>query len=104
MDSSIQTAVWDRLLALPAPFFRRFTAGDLADRANSINAIREILKSTAVQSVLDAIFSIFRLLLLFWYSWELAFAAPGLLFLLLLTTGGLTAMPMQPQRALTSEA
>src|SRR3546814_4485634 len=41
---------------------------------------------------------------LFRSSWELAFAALGLLFLLLLTTGGLTAMQMRHQRALVAMA
>src|SRR3546814_12354817 len=41
---------------------------------------------------------------LFRSSWELAFAALGLLFLLLLTTGGLTAMQMRHQRALFAMA
>ena len=38
MDSDAQAAVWDRLLDLPAPFFRRFTAGDLADRSMAITS------------------------------------------------------------------
>ena len=33
MEASIQAAVWDRLLALPVPFFRNFTSGDLARRS-----------------------------------------------------------------------
>ena len=75
MDASIQTAVWDRLLSLPAPFFRRYASGDLADRANGINAIRQILTGTVSQAVLDTVFSLFSLMLLFWYSWKLAFIA-----------------------------
>jgi len=72
MDASIQTAVWDRLLSLPAPFFRHYSSGDLADRANGINAIRQILTGTVMQAVLDTAFSIFSLALLFWYSGKLA--------------------------------
>ncbi len=33
MGSSIQAAVWDRILNLPVNFFRKYSAGDLADRA-----------------------------------------------------------------------
>jgi len=33
MSSTIESGIWDRLLSLPVPFFRRFTAGDLATRA-----------------------------------------------------------------------
>ncbi|MFN3461755.1 MAG: ABC transporter transmembrane domain-containing protein, partial [Oceanibaculum sp.] len=83
MDSSIQTAVWDRLLALPVPFFRDYSSGDLADRANGINAIREVLSGTIMQSVMTVMFSLFSLLLLFWYSWKLAFIALGIVAVLL---------------------
>ena len=34
IDETLQSAVWSRLLALPLSFFRRYLAGDLADRAN----------------------------------------------------------------------
>jgi len=30
MDASTQAAVWDRTISLPVPFFRNYTAGDLA--------------------------------------------------------------------------
>lgn len=83
MDSSIQTAVWDRLLALPIPFFRAYSSGDLADRANGINAIREIMTGTVMQATLNAIFSLFSLALLFWYSWKLAAVAVGVVLLML---------------------
>ena len=34
VDERLQAVVWSRLISLPAPFFRRFTAGDGAARAN----------------------------------------------------------------------
>ncbi|MEM8931544.1 MAG: hypothetical protein AAGE94_10230, partial [Acidobacteriota bacterium] len=33
LDGSLQAALWDRLLALPVEFYRRFTVGDLGSRA-----------------------------------------------------------------------
>ncbi|MCY4121656.1 MAG: ATP-binding cassette domain-containing protein, partial [Acidobacteria bacterium] len=68
MDERLQTAVWSRLLSLPAPFFRRYTAGDLADRANAVAAARRSLTGAAVQGAMGAIFSVFSLALLFYYS------------------------------------
>jgi len=41
MEATLQAAVWDRLLALPVPFFRNFTSGDLAKRSMGISQIRE---------------------------------------------------------------
>ncbi len=75
MDSSIQAAVWDRLLSLPVPFFRDFTAGDLAMRSLSIGAIRQILTGSVLASFFSGIFSIFSFVLLFYYSWKLALLA-----------------------------
>ena len=40
VDYTLQSALWDRLLDLPPNFFRTYGAGDLADRAAGINAIR----------------------------------------------------------------
>ena len=74
------------MLALPAPFFRDFTAGDLADRANGISEIRKMMATAAVQAAMGGIFSIFSLALLFYYSWSLALCVCGLLLVLMGTT------------------
>ncbi len=71
-DERLQAAVWSRLIALPAPFFRRFTAGDLAARANAIGDVRRMLTDTAVQAALSGLFSMLSLALLFYYHWLLA--------------------------------
>jgi NHLM bacteriocin system ABC transporter ATP-binding protein len=78
MDASVQAAVWDRLLALPVPFFRKFTAGDLARRSLGISQIRETLTGSVLSSILSGVFSISSFALLFYYSWRLAVIAAGL--------------------------
>jgi len=101
MDGRIQSAVWDRLLALPLGFFRDYTSGDLADRANSINSIREVLTGATLQSVFSLIFSLFSFALLFYYSWELALVATGLILIVILVTTFFTwAMIPHKQAAL----
>ena len=72
IDERLQAAVWNRLIALPAPFFRRFTAGDLAARANAVGDVRQLLTGTAVQAAISGVFSMFSLTLLFYYHWLLA--------------------------------
>jgi len=72
MDSFVQAAVWDRLLSLPAPFFRDYSSGDLATRAMGINSIRRTLTGTTLSSILSAFFSVFSFCLLFYYSVNLA--------------------------------
>jgi NHLM bacteriocin system ABC transporter ATP-binding protein len=79
MDASLQAALWDRLLGLPVPFFRRYSAGDLGVRAMGINLIRQLLSGAVITSILGAIFSVFNLALLFYYSPTLALLACGLI-------------------------
>jgi ATP-binding cassette subfamily C protein len=100
MDLSIQAAVWDRLLALPVPFFRDFTAGDLAMRANGITTIRQALSGTTMNAILGAVFSIFNLGLLFYYSWFLALVAVGLMLVVLLITITTSLFKLQYERQL----
>lgn len=82
MDSVVQTSVWWRLLSLRAPFFRKYTSGDLADRANGINVIREAVSGAVMQSVLGGVFSLVSLVLMFWHSWQLALVGVGLVLVL----------------------
>ena len=37
MDYGAQSAIWDRLLNLPVTFFRKYSSGDLSDRAGAID-------------------------------------------------------------------
>lgn len=72
VDESLQSAVWNRLLSLPLPFFGQYLAGDLADRANGVSLVRQMLTGAVGSSILSGMFSIFSYALLFYYSWELA--------------------------------
>ena len=72
IDETLQAAVWSRLLSLPLPFFRRYLAGDLADRANGVSLVRQLLTGATGSSILSGVFSVFSYGLLFYYSWELA--------------------------------
>ncbi len=81
VGASLQAAIWDRLLRLPVPFFRRYTAGDLADRSLGIDYILRTLTGSVIFSILSGVFSIFSFLLLFYYSWQLALVATGVVLL-----------------------
>jgi NHLM bacteriocin system ABC transporter ATP-binding protein len=78
MDASLEAGTWDRLLSLPLPFFRKYAAGDLADRAAGIGAMREVLAQVGLSSLLSGVFSIWSFALLFYYDVSLALAATGL--------------------------
>ena len=43
LEVRMEGAMMDRLLRLPATFFKRFSTGDLAARATSVTAIRQEL-------------------------------------------------------------
>jgi ATP-binding cassette subfamily C protein len=97
-DASLESATWDRLLRLPAPFFRRYTAGDLSDRANAIRQIRKLFSGATLQTFLRGIFSLSSLALLFYYSWQLALVGLGLLLVLVLVTVGLSYLRVRRVR------
>lgn len=101
MDSEVQSALWDRLLALPAPFFRGYTAGDLANRANGVSAMRRILSDTILNSVLTGVFSLFSFFLLFYYDWALAFIVSGVVLLAIVITAVLGWWELKYQRPMT---
>jgi ATP-binding cassette subfamily C protein len=75
LDAHLQASLFDRLLELPAPFYRKYSLGDLANRAMGFNALRQALSGAALSSFLSALFSVFSLVMLFYYSWKLAMVA-----------------------------
>lgn len=87
MDGSLQAAVWDRLLSLPVPFFKQFSAGELAMRAMGISQIRMILSGMTLNTILSSIFSVFTFALLFYYDTRLAGIAAVLVVLVILVMG-----------------
>ena len=81
-DEALQAAVWSRLVSLPATFFRKYVAGDLADRANGVTMIRRILTGATAGGVISGVFSLFSYALLFWYNVELALWAGAIMIVL----------------------
>lgn len=78
VEATIQAAVWDRVLNLPVGFFRRYSAGDLAQRVNAVNEIHQQLSGNTLAGLLTALFSLLNLGLLFVYSPTLALLALAL--------------------------
>jgi NHLM bacteriocin system ABC transporter ATP-binding protein len=98
IDLKLHAAVVDRLLRLPASFFKRFTVGDLADRAMGIAAIREMLAGAALSSLLGGVMSLVSLVMLFFYSVKLALVAVLLVVLSLSVTVGLSLLQLRQER------
>lgn len=98
LDERLQSAIWSRLLALPAPFFRKFTAGDLADRANGVSQVRQHLTGASLQAAVSGVFSVFSAGLLFYYSVELALYVTAILALVFVLIAALALAQMRRHR------
>jgi ATP-binding cassette subfamily C protein len=98
MEGGVQAGVWDRLLNLPAPFFRRYNAGDLALRSLGIGTMREVLTDVALSSVLSFVFSLAYFGLLFYYDVRLALLACVLFLLTLVATAVGALVQLRYQR------
>ncbi|MEU0786676.1 NHLP bacteriocin export ABC transporter permease/ATPase subunit [Streptomyces sp. NPDC006173] len=80
-ESILQAAIWDRLLRLPASFFRRFTTGELASAALGIENIRTVLMDVSAVVLYASATVAVNYFALFWFSPQLAFLATVLLLI-----------------------
>ncbi|HKP75226.1 MAG TPA: NHLP bacteriocin export ABC transporter permease/ATPase subunit, partial [Longimicrobiaceae bacterium] len=96
----LQAAVWDRLLTLPLPFFRDYTAGDLAVRAMGVEEMRTIASGTVVTVLLSGLFSLSNFALLFSYAPKLAWIAIALVVTAAGMSTGVSYLQLRSQRAI----
>jgi len=81
---TMQAAFWDRVLSLPAAFFRNYSSGDLAVRVLAVDTLQALVSSQVISAILAAIFGLVNLVLMFMYSPALGMAG---LFVISLTIG-----------------
>lgn len=101
LNHDVEIALWNRLLDLPASFFRKFTVGDLLQRISSVTDIRRTLSGQFVRVTINGLFSCIYLLAMFYYSPSLSFI--GLAFLLIglcVTTFGFFAIKKRAMKYL----
>jgi NHLM bacteriocin system ABC transporter ATP-binding protein len=98
LDSVLQGALWDRLMRLPAAFFRNYSAGDLANRAMGINTINSTLTSVTLAAILNGIFASLNFILMLWYSWQLSIVGLALVVVALVVAFGLNMWQLKWQR------
>ncbi|WP_055569418.1 NHLP bacteriocin export ABC transporter permease/ATPase subunit [Streptomyces atriruber] len=79
MESTLQPAVWDRLLRLPTRFFASRSTGELASAAMGVSAIRRILSGIGPVALQAGSVGAMNLVLLLFYSVPLALAALAML-------------------------
>jgi ATP-binding cassette subfamily B protein len=75
IDLALGSEIIDHLLRLPLRYFERRPVGELATRVNELENIRQFLTGTALTVVLDAVFSVIYIVVMFIYSWVLTLVA-----------------------------
>ena len=84
MSICVEAATRMRVLSLPADFFKKFSSGDLAARANHVNSLCSTLVSVVLNTGLSSVFSLV-------YIFEIFAFAPGLvipaLSIIIITVG-----------------
>ncbi|MBO5598431.1 MAG: ATP-binding cassette domain-containing protein [Oribacterium sp.] len=84
MSICVEAATMMRVLSLPADFFKKFSSGDLAARANHVNSLCSTLVSVVLNTGLTSVFSLV-------YIFEIFAFAPGLvipaLSIIIITVG-----------------
>src|SRR5690606_22585917 len=98
MAAPIQAAVWDRILNLPVNFFRKFSAGDLADRASGVSAIQDLVSGAGIAAILGSVSGLFYVVQMFMYHSSLAVVAILLTFLYVGVTMGANYLQLRYQR------
>ena len=93
----MQSAFWDRVLSLPASFFRGYSSGDLTVRVLAVDSLSSLVSVQVVSASLAAVFGLVNLFLMFSYDVMLGLAGLGVL----LVTIGVLLLSL---RALTRQA
>jgi NHLM bacteriocin system ABC transporter ATP-binding protein len=76
--STLQAAVWARLLTLPPSFFARYSTGELGTTALGVSSVQESLSTVLTTASLGFLAGLANLVLVFWYDVPLALIAAAL--------------------------
>ncbi|WP_438295069.1 NHLP bacteriocin export ABC transporter permease/ATPase subunit [Streptomyces sp. HUAS TT7] len=82
IESTLQPAVWDRLLRLPTKFFAERSTGELASAAMGVSAIRRVLSGIGPVAVQAGTVGAMNLVLLLCFSVPLALVAIAMLIVI----------------------
>ena len=100
LEITVQAATMSRILSLPASFFRGYSSGDLASRANHLNNLCSMLASAVLSTGLTSIFSLVYIGQIFTYAPALVVPA---VFVILLTLG-LSLVTIMVQMKITQKS
>lgn len=102
IEATVQPAVWDRLLRLPATFFAGRSTGELAGAAMGISAMRRVLSGIGPVCVQAGAVGVVSFVLLLVHSVPLAMAALGMLAVIAVVFLGLGLWQLRYERRLNT--
>ncbi len=86
IDMALGSEIIDHLLRLPLRYFEKRPVGEISTRINELENIRSFLTGTALTVVLDAIFSVIYVAVMFIYSPLLTFVSIGIIPIFIVLT------------------
>ncbi|MBW4689278.1 MAG: type I secretion system permease/ATPase [Komarekiella atlantica HA4396-MV6] len=86
LDLSLSAQLFRHLMRLPLAYFESRRVGDTVARVQELEQIRQFLTGTALTVILDSIFAVVYLALMFYYNVPLTFVALGVLPLFAILT------------------
>lgn len=99
IDMALGSEIIDHLLRLPLRYFERRPVGELSTRINELENIRQFLTGTALTVVLDAVFSVVYIVVMFIYSWLLTLVTLAVIPLFILLTAFFAPIVRQQLRS-----
>ena len=75
LDAILGTRLFHHLISLPLPYYENRRVGDTLMRINALSQVREFLTGQGLMTILDVIFSVVFVILMFWYNVPLTFIA-----------------------------
>lgn len=78
-----QSAVWNRLFALPVTFFKNYDAGEIYSRANAVTQICQIVGGQLIPALLGTLLSVIYIFQLSWFAKPLVLPSLAILAVLL---------------------
>ena len=99
IDMTLGAEIIDHLLRLPLRYFDRRPVGELSSRVNELENIRQFLTGTALTVVMDALFSVIYILVMFIYSVKLTVVSLATIPLFMALTFFVSPIVRRQQRA-----
>ncbi len=98
ISTRLSAALWDRLFSLPVGFFRRFTAGDVAERATALMVLRDRTAGPTTEAALSMLFALPSIGFLFFYNTALGWLNLAVGIIVLVATAAFGIAQLEPQR------